>query len=72
MYRMKRHNHSSNKRPYEFPKPERPAEVPGNPKPDAPILPPEKPEIIPPEKPEQMPPPDMPGVGDSTIFKIRL
>jgi len=69
---MKRYSHRADKKPEEFPKPERPAEIPPKPNPDAPALPPDKPEIIPPEKPEQTPPAEMPDVNDFFTLKLGL
>lgn len=69
---MKQHKYRADKKPEEYPKPERPAEIPGKPSPDAPLLPPDKPEIIPPEKPEENPPSEMPDVDDFSSLKLSI
>ncbi len=57
---MNHNKYQGEKKPLEHPIPERPAEIPGKQTPDAPPLPPDKPEIIPPEKPERQAPAETP------------
>lgn len=56
-------------KPQEFPKPDRKPELPGKDIPEAPSLPPEKPDIIPDEKPKtDRPPTEVPEPDKRNSF----